>query len=70
MHQPRLDVHVFWGSVARVHWFFLGFNSAGAAERIHETSEGNDDHAAIYVGGFVSVLYLFESKKVKENQNE
>ena len=49
---------------------FLGFNSAGAAERIHETSEGNDDHAAIYVGGFVSVLYLFESKKVKENQNE
>ena len=47
---------------------FLGFNSAGAAEGIHETSEGNDDHAAIYVGGFVSVLYLFESKKVRENQ--
>lgn len=28
---------------------FAGFHPARAAERIHETSEGDDDHVTVYV---------------------
>lgn len=51
---PQKKKNFFKLKISLINIFnFEGFNTVGTSERVYEASEGNDDHVAVYVGGYV-----------------